>query len=128
GARQCLRRRRRRSRRSRDGMMALAACGGTTVSEKAEKLKAELASLSLEERDDIRAYLESLEDEELTQEEWEAAWSEEVNRRVADMESGKTKRFRGRRSVGRCVRSMDENPRLPPGGPGGIGRCSRSFL
>ena len=65
------------------------------MSEKAEKLKAALAELSLEEREDIRVYLDSLEDEELTQEEWEAAWSEEINRRIADIDSGKTKLIPG---------------------------------
>jgi len=61
------------------------------MSEKAEKLKAELASLSLEDRDEIRAYLESLEAEELTEEEWRALWSEEINRRIEAVKSGKTK-------------------------------------
>jgi putative addiction module component (TIGR02574 family) len=61
------------------------------MSEKAEKLKAELASLSLEDRHGIREYLESLEDEELAPEDWQAAWSEEINRRLEDMKSGKTK-------------------------------------
>ncbi len=30
-------------------------------------------------------------EEELTQEEWDAAWAEEINRRVEEMESGKVK-------------------------------------
>lgn len=61
------------------------------MSEKAEQLKAALASLSLEERDDIRDYLDSLAEAELSQEEWEESWSEEINRRIADVESGKVK-------------------------------------
>ena len=61
------------------------------MSEKAERLKAELATLSLEDRDGIREYLDSLEEPELSQEEWEEAWSEEINRRIADVESGKTR-------------------------------------
>ncbi|HXD89246.1 MAG TPA: addiction module protein [Urbifossiella sp.] len=65
------------------------------MSEKAEKLKAALAELSLEEREDIRIYLDSLGDEELTQEEWEQAWSEEINRRIADDEAGLTKMIPG---------------------------------
>lgn len=65
------------------------------MSEKAEKLKAALAELSFEEREDIRAYLETLEAEQLTQKEWEEAWSEEINRRIADIESGKTKLIPG---------------------------------
>ncbi|HEY2909258.1 MAG TPA: addiction module protein [Gemmataceae bacterium] len=59
------------------------------MSEKAEKLKAALAELSLEEREDIRVYLDSLEGEGLTQEEWEKSWSEEINSRIADINSGK---------------------------------------
>ena len=61
------------------------------MSEKAEQLKAALASLSLEERDDIRDYLDGLAEAELTPEEWEESWSEEINRRIADVESGKVK-------------------------------------
>ncbi|QDU18332.1 addiction module protein [Urbifossiella limnaea] len=30
-------------------------------------------------------------DENLTREEWEAAWAEEINRRVADIDAGRTK-------------------------------------
>ena len=65
------------------------------MSDKTEKLKLELASLSLEDRDDIRSYLDDLEDEEPTQDEWEEAWSAEINRRIADVESGKTKLIPG---------------------------------
>jgi putative addiction module component (TIGR02574 family) len=31
------------------------------------------------------------EDENLTQEEWEAAWEAEINRRLADIDAGRTK-------------------------------------
>lgn len=61
------------------------------MSDKAEKLKVELASLSLEDRDGISEYLDSLEDENLSQEQWEETWSEEINRRIADVESGRLK-------------------------------------
>ena len=61
------------------------------MSEKVEKLRAELASLSLEDRDSIRDYLDSLEEEFQTREEWEEYWIEECNRRVANVEAGRTK-------------------------------------
>jgi putative addiction module component (TIGR02574 family) len=62
------------------------------MSEKAEQLKPVLAALSAEDRAELLDYLAGLEEgEELTPEEWEAAWSEEINRRVADAEAGRTK-------------------------------------
>ena len=62
------------------------------MSEKAEHLKAALASLSLEDRNGIREYLDSLEEEEEpTQEEWDEYLIELVNRRMADLEAGRTK-------------------------------------
>jgi putative addiction module component (TIGR02574 family) len=64
------------------------------MSEAAEKLKPLLAALPAGERAELVEYLLSLngeEDEkELTREEWEAAWAEEVNRRIADAKAGKT--------------------------------------
>jgi putative addiction module component (TIGR02574 family) len=64
------------------------------MSEAAEKLKPLLAALSADERVEIADYLRSLddgEDEEFTQEEWEDALVEELNRRMADAAAGKTK-------------------------------------
>lgn len=60
------------------------------MSDNAERLKAELASLSLEDRDGIREYLDSLE-EFHSREEWEAYWIPECERRIADLEAGRTK-------------------------------------
>ena len=61
------------------------------MSEKVEQLKVALASLSLEDRDDIREYLDGLEEEEeSTQEEWDEHLIELVNRRMADLEAGRT--------------------------------------
>ena len=65
------------------------------MSEKAEKLKADLATLSLEDRDSIREYLDSLEEEFQTREEWEEYWIEECNRRVANVEAGRSKLIPG---------------------------------
>jgi hypothetical protein len=62
------------------------------MSDKAERLKAELASLSLEDRDGIREYLDSLiEDEEPTQEQWDEYLLEIVDQRMADLKAGRTK-------------------------------------
>ncbi len=61
------------------------------MSEKVEQLKVALASLSLEDRDDIREYLDGFEEEEeSTQEEWDEHLIELVNRRMADLEAGRT--------------------------------------
>jgi putative addiction module component (TIGR02574 family) len=63
------------------------------MSEAAEKLKPLLAALSADERAEIADYLRSLdegEDEVFTQEEWEDALVEELNRRMADSAAGKT--------------------------------------
>ena len=59
------------------------------MSEAAEKLKPLLAALSADERAEIADYLRSLdgEDGELTEEEWEEAWADEINRRIADAEA-----------------------------------------
>jgi len=63
------------------------------MGEAAEKLKPLLAALSPDERTEIADYLRSLdvgEDEDLTEEEWENALVEELNRRMADAAAGKT--------------------------------------
>lgn len=69
------------------------------MSEAAEKLKPLLAALPAGDRAELLDYLIGLgdagPDEELTPEEWEAAWAEEVNRRLADFESGKTQGIPG---------------------------------
>ncbi|MFO0803646.1 MAG: addiction module protein [Gemmataceae bacterium] len=64
------------------------------MSDKAERLKAELASLSLEDLDGIREYLDSLEEFQ-SREEWEAYWIPECERRIADLEAGRTKTIPG---------------------------------
>jgi len=65
------------------------------MSEAAEKLKPILASLSAEDRAMLSEYLHSLDangdGDELSEEEWEEQWADEVNRRIADFEAGKTK-------------------------------------
>jgi hypothetical protein len=60
------------------------------MSDRAEHLKQELAKLSLEERDEIRDYLESLE-EDMTQEEWDEHLLKLANLRLTDFEAGRTK-------------------------------------
>jgi putative addiction module component (TIGR02574 family) len=62
------------------------------MSDAVEKLKPVLAALSAADRAELVNYLRGFDDyeEELTPEEWEEAWLEEINRRVADMDSGKT--------------------------------------
>ena len=64
------------------------------MSEAAEKLKPMLAALTPDERAEVVEYLLSLNggvDEELTPEEWEGEWVEEINRRVAEFDAGKVK-------------------------------------
>ena len=66
------------------------------MSDKAERLKAELASLSLEDLDGIREYLDGLvEDEEPTQEQWDEYLLEIVDQRMADLNAGRTKLIPG---------------------------------
>jgi hypothetical protein len=60
------------------------------MSEKLERLKADLASLSLEDREGIREYLDGIEEEEPSQEEWDEYLIELVSRRTADLEAGRT--------------------------------------
>lgn len=57
------------------------------MSDAAEKLKPLLAALSAEERAELAEYLRALNGDE--EEEWDEAFIEELNRRAADMESGK---------------------------------------
>lgn len=67
------------------------------MSEKAEQLKKVLAELSAEDRAELLDYLAGLEEveEDLTREEWEAAWAEEINRRVEEIRSGRAKTIPG---------------------------------
>ncbi len=68
------------------------------MSEAAEKLKPLLAALTADERAEVTEYIRELNnrpldedgEEVLTPEEWEAVWADEIDRRIADMESGKT--------------------------------------
>lgn len=62
------------------------------MSETAEKLKPVLAALSSEDRVELTQYLLGLEDGEpgLAREEWDEAWAAEINRRLADLDAGKT--------------------------------------
>ena len=55
----------------------------------AEQLKPMLAALTTEDRREVMAYLAGLNgDGELAEEEWEDAWADEINRRVADSKAG----------------------------------------
>lgn len=55
------------------------------MSEAVLKLKTLLDALSADERAEVAEYLAHADGEEnLTQEEWEAAWADEVNRRIED--------------------------------------------
>jgi putative addiction module component (TIGR02574 family) len=62
------------------------------MSERAEKLKPILAALSPDERAELFAYFESQEetDEPMSAEEWQEAWIDEINRRIAEGEAGRT--------------------------------------
>jgi putative addiction module component (TIGR02574 family) len=62
------------------------------MSERAEKLKAVWNELSAEEREELFEYFESqqADEETFTPEEWQEAWIDEINRRVADGEAGRT--------------------------------------
>jgi putative addiction module component (TIGR02574 family) len=69
------------------------------MSERAEKLKPILDALSPDERAEIIDYLVGLgdadADEDMTREEWEAAWAEEINRRVEAIRNGTAKMIPG---------------------------------
>lgn len=62
------------------------------MSERAEKLKAIWDELLPDERAELFAYFESQQelDEPLSPEEWQEAWIDEINRRIADGEAGRT--------------------------------------
>jgi putative addiction module component (TIGR02574 family) len=63
------------------------------VSERNAQLKAALAALSFEDREEMLAYLHELQDRDeppLTQEEWQEAWIDEINSRVSDAEAGRS--------------------------------------
>jgi putative addiction module component (TIGR02574 family) len=65
------------------------------MSEAAEKLKPLLAALPAADRAELAEYLATLnngdgEEKELTPEEWEEVWGEEIDRRVEDARNGKT--------------------------------------
>jgi putative addiction module component (TIGR02574 family) len=67
--------------------------GGTPMSEAAEKLKPLLAALTATDRTELVEYLLNLENvqDELSDEEWEAQWADECNRRLGEFEAGKVK-------------------------------------
>jgi putative addiction module component (TIGR02574 family) len=63
------------------------------MSERVQALIPTLAALSEAEKEELVEFLtadDDGEDEVLTREEWEAAWLEEVERRMADRKAGKT--------------------------------------
>ncbi len=62
------------------------------MTEAAEKLKAELAALPPEDRAELAHFLmESLDEHEETDPDWDAAWAIELERRWKEIESGKEK-------------------------------------
>jgi putative addiction module component (TIGR02574 family) len=64
------------------------------MSDRAKQLKSALVELAEEDRAELAQYLlESLDPpgEELTEDEWHAAWTAELERRMADIKSGKEK-------------------------------------
>jgi putative addiction module component (TIGR02574 family) len=68
--------------------------GAETMSAIVEQLKPTIAALSVAERDELLEYLISLRDgdePELSDEEWEEAWSEEIQRRMDDVAAGRSK-------------------------------------
>jgi putative addiction module component (TIGR02574 family) len=60
------------------------------MSEAVLKLIPLLDAITPDERATVTDYLNGLE-EDISSEEWEEAWANEVNRRIADYEAGKTK-------------------------------------
>ena len=59
------------------------------MSATAERLKPMLDALTTEDRHEVMAYLQRLDAEpELSPDEWEDAWADEINRRVADSKAG----------------------------------------
>ena len=61
------------------------------MSEAVLKLKPLLDALTADERAEVAEYLVHADGEEnLTREEWEAAWADEVNRRIEDAKANRT--------------------------------------
>lgn len=65
------------------------------MSETVAKLKPLLDALTADERAEVTEYIDSLDDENdgeenLSPEEWEAAWAEEIDRRIDAMDAGET--------------------------------------
>ena len=61
------------------------------MSDRIAQLKPALDALTNAERIEVLNYLSGqVEDEELTEEEWEQAWAEEVNRRIEESKAGKS--------------------------------------
>ena len=61
------------------------------LSEAAEKLKPVLAALPAADRVEIIEYLVALHDgEDISEDEWEAEWVEEINRRIEDATAGRS--------------------------------------
>lgn len=57
-----------------------------------EKMMPVIAELTAEDRDVLRGILDELDgDGGLSRSEWEAAWTDECDRRMADLEAGRTK-------------------------------------
>ncbi len=66
--------------------------GGENMSERAEKLKAIWDELPADERAELFAYFEERQEskEPMSPEEWQEAWIDEINRRAADADAGRT--------------------------------------
>ena len=60
------------------------------MSEAALKLLPMLEALTDEERDELGRHMGVLDDESISQDEWEEAWGREVERRIADFEAGRS--------------------------------------
>lgn len=55
------------------------------------KLLPLVEALTLDERHELGGHLNEMDDEVLSQEEWEEAWAEEVNLRIADVEAERSR-------------------------------------
>jgi putative addiction module component (TIGR02574 family) len=79
------------------------------MTEAAEKLKPVLAALSPGDQAALAKFLLELIDPGepgLTQEEWDEAWAEEINRRIADLDSGRVKGVPGEEVMDRLRRKF----------------------
>lgn len=79
------------------------------MTEAAEKLKTDLLALTPEDRAELTQFLLALDEEGepgLTQEQWDEAWSAEINRRLADLDSGKVKGVPGEEVMERLRRKF----------------------